>query len=70
MAFSPEHDVSQEAILFLAVTKYIESKKKTSSKTGGAAQLVAELERYYVAKARTYQPHVISKIKCCIDIYF
>eukprot|EP00730_Choanoeca_flexa_P000267 TRINITY_DN10123_c0_g1_i1.p1 TRINITY_DN10123_c0_g1~~TRINITY_DN10123_c0_g1_i1.p1 ORF type:complete len:385 (+),score=66.21 TRINITY_DN10123_c0_g1_i1:152-1156(+) len=50
----------QEAILFLAVTKYIESKKKTPNKTGHDTHHVAELENYYVAKAKTYHPHVIS----------
>eukprot|EP00045_Choanoeca_perplexa_P013269 m.149598 g.149598 ORF g.149598 m.149598 type:complete len:182 (+) comp16298_c0_seq1:120-665(+) len=60
-----EESARQEAILFLAVTKYIESKKNTSEKSGGTAQLVAELESYYVAKAQTYHPHVISTV--CFD---
>jgi hypothetical protein len=53
--------VPPEAILFLAVTKYVETQKQAVASKGSTDDChVHELEKYYANKAQTYQPHVIS----------
>ena len=50
--------VPKEALLFIAVTKFVQRHKHTS-KCSKQARHMAELERYYRDKAKHHHPHVI-----------